>query len=59
MDRNSLPKKPDLRVTFCLSIRYSNKATLSYRLEQIADLTFIAALVAITVFTTLFAYEVI
>jgi hypothetical protein len=32
---------------------------LSYQLEQIADVIFIAALVAITLVATLFAYEVI
>ncbi len=46
-------------LTSYLSIRYSRNATFSYRLEQIADVIFIAALVAITVVATLFAYEVI
>lgn len=46
-------------LTSYLSIRHSQKAKLSYRLEQIADVIFIAALVAITLVATLFAYEVI
>ncbi len=42
-----------------LSIRHSDKKRLSYRLEQIADVIFVTALVAITLVATLFAYEVI
>jgi hypothetical protein len=42
-----------------LSIRYAQRAELSYRLEQLADMIFIAALLAITLVATLFAYEVI
>jgi hypothetical protein len=46
-------------LTSYLSIRYAHKKQLSYRLEQIADVIFITALVAITLVATLFAYEVI
>lgn len=46
-------------LTSYLSIRYSNNTRLSYRLEQLADVIFITALVAITLVATLFAYEVI
>lgn len=46
-------------LTSYLSIRHSNKTRLSYWLEQMADVIFIAALVGITLIATLFAYEVI
>jgi hypothetical protein len=42
-----------------LSIRYSANDSLSYWLEQVADIIFIAGLIAITMIATLFAYEVI
>jgi hypothetical protein len=42
-----------------LSIRYSGRAGLSFRIEQIADLIFLGGLVGITLVATLFAYEVI
>jgi hypothetical protein len=46
-------------LTSYLSIRWSNKDKLSYRLEQAADIIFITSLIGITVISTLFAYEVI
>ncbi len=46
-------------LTSYLSIRWSNKDKLSYRLEQAADIIFIASLVGVTLISTLFAYEVI
>lgn len=46
-------------LTSYLSIRYTQKTKLSYRLEQLADVIFITALIAITLVATLFAYEVI
>lgn len=46
-------------LTSYLSIRYTQKSKLSDWLEQIADVIFIASLVAITLVATLFAYEVI
>lgn len=46
-------------LTSYLSIRWSNKEKLSYRLEQAADIIFIASLIGITLVATLFAYEVI
>ena len=42
-----------------LSIRYSDRPRLSTRIEQIADLIFLAGLIGITLVVTLFAYEVI
>jgi hypothetical protein len=46
-------------LTSYLSIRYSQRAGLSYRIEQIADLIFLGGLIGITLVATLFAYEVI
>ena len=46
-------------LTSYLSIRYADKARFSRRLEQIADVIFMSALVGITLIATLFAYEVI
>ncbi|MGY4623194.1 hypothetical protein [Bradyrhizobium sp. USDA 4486] len=46
-------------LTSYLSIRYSHRAGLSYRIEQIADLIFLGGLIGITLVATLFAYEVI
>lgn len=46
-------------LTSYLSIRWSKKDKLSYRLEQAADIIFIASLIGITLIATLFAYEVI
>jgi hypothetical protein len=42
-----------------LSIRFSAHGRLSYWLEQVADVIFVAGLIGITVIATLFAYEVI
>jgi hypothetical protein len=42
-----------------LSIRYSDRPRLSTRIEQIADLIFLAGLIGITLVVTLFAYEAI
>ena len=42
-----------------LSIRWSGRAKLSIRTEQIADVIFLCGLVGITLVATLFAYEVI
>jgi hypothetical protein len=46
-------------LTSYLSIRYSNRAGLSFRIERIADAIFLCGLVGITLVATLFAYEVI
>lgn len=46
-------------LTSYLSIRLSNRAGLSVRIEQIADMIFFCGLVGITLVATLFAYEVI
>jgi hypothetical protein len=46
-------------LTSYLSIRWSGRATLSVRTEQIADVIFLCGLVGITLVATLFAYEVI
>jgi hypothetical protein len=46
-------------LTSYLSMRYSDRATLSVRMEQFADTVFLWGLIAITVVATLFAYEVI
>jgi hypothetical protein len=42
-----------------LSMRYSANDRLSYRLEQVADVIFVAGVIGITLIATLFAYEVI
>ena len=46
-------------LTSYLSIRYSNRTKLSFQIERIADVIFLARLVGITLVATLFAYEVI
>jgi hypothetical protein len=46
-------------LTSYLSIRWSDRARLSNRIEQIADVVFLCGLVGITLVATLFAYEVI
>jgi len=46
-------------LTSYLSIRYSNRTKLSFQIERIADVLFLARLVGITLVATLFAYEVI
>lgn len=46
-------------LTFYLSSRYSEKTRLCFRLEQIADVIFVAAFVIVTLLAPLFAYEVI
>jgi hypothetical protein len=46
-------------ITSYLSLRHAGQQRLSYRLEQVADMIFLAGLVGITVIATLFAYEVI
>jgi hypothetical protein len=46
-------------LTSYLSIRYSDRARLSFRIERIADVIFLAGLIGITLVATLFAYEVI
>jgi hypothetical protein len=42
-----------------LSIRYSDRANLSARIERFADTIFLWGLIGITLVATLFAYEVI
>lgn len=42
-----------------LSIRCSDRAKLSFRIERMADVIFLCGLVGITLVATLFAYEVI
>jgi hypothetical protein len=46
-------------LTSYLSIRFSDRANLSFKIEQIADAIFLCGLVGITLVATLFAYEVI
>jgi hypothetical protein len=46
-------------LTSYLSIRYSDRAKLSVRIERIADALFLWGLIGITLVATLFAYEVI
>jgi hypothetical protein len=46
-------------LTSYLSIRYSDRARLSVRIEWLADMIFVCGLVGITLVVTLFAYEVI
>ncbi len=46
-------------LTSYLSIRCSQRTSLSFRIEQIADLIFLGGLIGITLVATLFAYEVI
>jgi hypothetical protein len=46
-------------LTSYLSIRYSNRARLSFQIERIADVIFLCGLIGITLVATLFAYEVI
>jgi hypothetical protein len=46
-------------LTSYLSIRYSTRAVVSVRIEQLADVIFLCGLVGITLVATLFAYEVI
>ena len=46
-------------MTSYLSIRWSDRVQLSFRLERLADAIFLSGLVGITLVATLFAYEVI
>jgi hypothetical protein len=46
-------------MTSYLSIRWSDRAQLSIRIERLADAIFLSGLVGITLVATLFAYEVI
>jgi hypothetical protein len=46
-------------LTSYLSIRYSNRTRLSFRIERMADVIFLCGLIGITLVATLFAYEVI
>ena len=46
-------------MTSYLSIRWSDRARLSVRVERLADAIFLCGLVGITLVATLFAYEVI
>jgi hypothetical protein len=46
-------------LTSYLSIRYSNRTKLSFQIERMADVIFLAGLIGITLVATLFAYEVI
>ena len=46
-------------MTSYLSIRWSDRAQLSIRIERLADVIFLCGLVCITLVATLFAYEVI
>ena len=46
-------------MTSYLSIRWSDRAQLSIRIERLADAIFLCGLASITLVATLFAYEVI
>ena len=46
-------------MTSYLSIRWSDQAQFSIRIERLADVIFFCGLVGITLVATLFAYEVI
>jgi hypothetical protein len=46
-------------LTSYLSIRYSDRAKFSFRVERMADVIFLCGLIGITLVATLFAYEVI
>ena len=46
-------------LTSYLSIRWSDRAQFSIRIERLADAIFLCGLVSITLVATLFAYEVI
>jgi hypothetical protein len=46
-------------LTSYLSIRFADRAKLSARIEQAADMIFLCGLIGITIVATLFAYEVI
>jgi hypothetical protein len=46
-------------LTSYLSIRYSDRTRLSFRIERMADVIFLCGLIGITLVATLFAYEVI
>jgi hypothetical protein len=46
-------------LTSYLSIRYSDQTKLSFKIERMADVIFLAGLIGITLVATLFAYEVI
>jgi hypothetical protein len=46
-------------LTSYLSIRYSDRTKLSFRIERLADSIFLCGLIGITLVATLFAYEVI
>jgi hypothetical protein len=46
-------------LTSYLSIRYSDRTRLSFRIERIADVICLAGLIGITLVANVFAYEVI
>jgi hypothetical protein len=46
-------------LTSYLSIRYSDRAKFSFRVERMADVIFLCGLIGITLVARLFAYEVI
>ena len=46
-------------MTSYLSVRWSDRAQLSSRIERLADVIFLCGLTGITLVATLFAYEVI
>jgi hypothetical protein len=46
-------------LTSYLSIRYSERTELSFRIERVADAIFLCGLIGITIVATLFAYDVI
>jgi hypothetical protein len=46
-------------LTSYLSIRYSDRAELSFHIERVADVIFLCGLIGITIVARLFAYEVI
>ena len=46
-------------LTSYLSIRWSDRTRLSFRIERMADVIFLCGLIGITLVATLFAYEVI
>jgi hypothetical protein len=53
------PSRSWRALTSYLSIRYSDRIKLSFQIERIADVIFLAGLIGITLVATLFAYEVI
>jgi hypothetical protein len=60
VDESRWPRsQPGECANFVLSIRYSDRAELSFHIERVADVIFLCGLIGITIVATLFAYEVI